>query len=91
MIALIGTPVPLKNSSLMHGQFSAGAVKRLFGCAPRVPSLPSHTSPFQLRRWPLGGCLVMPSHQTVMSSSLSTTFVKMVFLLVDASAFGLDF
>ena len=91
MIALIGTPVPLKNSSLMHGQFSAGAVKRLFGCAPRVPSLPSHTSPFQLRRWPFGGCLVMPSHQTVMSSSLSTTFVKMVFLLVDASAFGLDF
>ena len=75
--ALIGTPVPLKNSSLMHGQFSAGAVKRLFGCAPRVPSLPSHTSPFQLRRWPLGGRLVMPSHQTS-PSSVSATLVKIV-------------
>ena len=75
----------------MHGQFTAGAVKREFGCAPFEPSEPSHGSPFQLTRCPDGMVLVMPSHQTVLSSSLSTTFVKMVFLLVEARAFGLDF
>ena len=90
MMAEMGTPVLLSNSGLMQGQFIAGAVKRELGCAPFEPSVQSHFSPFQFSAF-FGGFLSMPSHQTVLSSRLRTTLVKMVFFLVAASALGLDF
>ena len=90
MIASIGTPVPLSNSGLMHGQFFAGAVKRLFGCAPfSVLVLPFQGLPFQSVPFS-GGFLSRPSHQTVMSSLFNATFVKIVPRRVVASAFGFE-
>ena len=69
MMAEMGTPVLLSNSGLMQGQFTAGAVKRELGCAPLLPSVQSHFSPFQFSAF-LGGFLSMPSHHTVLSSRL---------------------
>ena len=73
----------------MHGQLTAGEVKREFGCAPGTPEAGSHGSPFQLSA-SVGGSLSSPSHQTV-PSGLRTTFVKMVFLRVAARALGFVF
>ena len=77
----------------MHGQFFAGAVKRLFGCAPFTPAAfaaSSHGLPFQSTAF-LGGFLSSPSHQTVLLSKLWQTFVKIVPFCVVCSALGLDF
>ena len=85
-------PAALSNSELMQGQFFAGAVKRLLGCAPfSVEVVPFHGSPFQSSACS-GGFLSRPSHHTVLSSRLCTTLVKMVsFCGWMCSAFGLDF
>ena len=90
MIAEMGTPLGLLNSEEMQGQLTAGAVNRELGCAPLEPSVQSHFSPFQLSAF-LGGFLSRPSHQTVLSSRLWTTLVKIVFFWVEISALGLDF
>ena len=78
------------NSEEMQGQFSAGAVKRELGCAPLEPSVQSHFSPFQFSAF-VGGFLSRPSHHTVLLSILWQTLVKIVPLMVDFSALGLDF
>ena len=101
MIAEIGTPAGLLNSGEMHGQFSAGAVNLEFGCA-KVLFLPvfssiseTNSGPFTLEPFhsvaSTGGFLSSFSHQTVLSALFRATLVKMVFLRVQASAFGLDF
>ena len=79
IIAEIGTPSGLSNSLLIQGQFLAGAVNLLLGCAPfSVDSFPFQGSPFQLTALD-GGFLSSPSHQTVLSSILCATLVNIVF------------
>ena len=93
-IAVTGTPLGLLNSFDRHGQFTAGAVKRLLGWASLLPAatyslpftfMPVHSSAFS------GGFLSRPSHHTVLLSRLCATLVKMVFFMVVCSAFGFDF
>ena len=89
-MASSGTPSLEWNAGERQGQFSAGAVKRELGCAAFTPlagvqSLPSQSISLS------GGCLVSPSHQTVLSAGSMATLVKIVPLRVAASALGLDF
>ena len=75
----------------MQGQFLAGAVNLEFGWAPFMSdSLPFQGFPVQSTAF-VGGFLSKPSHQTVLSSKLWATFVKIVFVLVEAKALKLDF
>ena len=79
----------LANSLLRQGQPLALAVNRLLGWAPfSVAVSGSQGRPFQSMAF-LGGFLSSPSHQTVLSSRLWTTLVKMVFWRVVARALGL--
>ena len=91
MKAEIGTPCGFSNSGEMQGQFFAGAVKRLLGCAPFSSLVwPFQGLPFQSMAL-VGGFLSKPSHHTVLLSILWQTLVKIVPLMVDFSALGLDF
>jgi len=91
MMASIGTPSPVKNSSAMVGQFSAGAVNLELGWAPfSVEVLPFHGFPSQSSPFS-GGFLSSFSHHTVLSSRFLATLVNMVFLCVVLRAFGFDF
>src|ERR1700760_3733639 len=89
MMAEIGTPFGLLTSGESAGLFSAGEVKRLFGCAafsfdsPLTQGLPCQS----VRR--AGASPPTPSHQTVLSSGMAT-FVKMVFFRTVFIALGLD-
>src|SRR6202035_4110920 len=92
--AEIGTPFGSSQFLAMDGHWPAGAVKRLFGCAPRsgLPSL-SLNSGFQGLPSQLvpdaGGAPSPSSHQTVRSSP-NNTFVKIVFFWTVLMAFRVD-
>ena len=90
MMAEMGTPLGLLNSGEMQGQFSAGAVKRELGWAAGPVAVSGLQGlPFQSKAcW--GGLGVSFSHQTVSSSRLRATLVKMVPWWVVARALGLD-
>ena len=93
-MAETGTPFGFSNSLERQGQFAVGAVKRLFGCASLLPSAmysgPFTCAPFHSSAL-TGGFLSRLSHQTVLSSRLRATFVKIVPFFVEISAFGFDF
>src|SRR6185312_10975498 len=95
MMAEIGTPFGSSQFLAIDGHWPAGAVKRLFGCAPwsGLPSLSLnsgfHGLPSQLVP-DAGGAPSPSSHHTVRSSP-RRTFVKMVFFWIVLIAFGLDF
>src|SRR5579863_2304461 len=93
MKALIGTPPGSSHWGSSEGHGDACQVNRAFGCAAFLPvSLPI----CGVHRWPCqsrhssGGLSVKPSHHTP-PSGVSATFVKMVFLLSVAIAFGFVF
>ena len=85
----------LSNSGEMQGQFCAGAVNLLLGCAAQVDLsflsnfLGSQGLPVQSMTCS-GSSLERPSHHTVMSSVFRATFVKIVPRLVVARALGLE-
>src|SRR5829696_8328171 len=87
--ASIGTPAGSSHSSAIDGHWSAGVVKRAFGCAAvsaesGVQSLPCQSMACE------GGSSVMPSHQTS-PSSVFAQLVKIVFARTVAIAFGFVF
>src|ERR1700722_12199185 len=94
MTAEVGTPLGSAQFFAIDGHCPAGAVKRLFGCAPSrgLPSL-SLKSGFQGLASQLvpdaGGAPSPSSHQTERSSP-NRTFVKMVFFWTVLIAFGFD-
>src|SRR5687767_400057 len=86
MNAETGTPVGSSKFSSTTGHCVIGAVKRAFGCAA-LPSLDGVQSlPCQSMAC-AGGSPSMPSHQTS-PSSVRATLVKIVFSLIDSTAFG---
>src|SRR5437763_4000882 len=89
MKAEIGTPCGLSYSGSTEGHWLMGAVKRALGWAAGRPLSSVQSRPVQSTRWP-GGCLVIPSHHTSLSS-VSATLVKIVFSRIEAIALGLDF
>ena len=88
-IAEIGTPSSLSAFSSRQGQFTKGAVKRLFGWAAGVGLSGVQSLPCQSFRC-AGGSLVIPSHHTS-PSSVRATFVKMEFFEHEIIAFGFVF
>src|ERR1700693_3764017 len=88
--ALIGTPFGSSHAGSMVGHCEAGAVKRALGCAAFAPVSFAicgvHRRPCQSIH-SAGGSSVMPSHHTP-PSSVSATFVKIVFFDKVAIAFG---
>src|SRR5271154_2672697 len=85
----MGTPVGFSQSGSIVGHCDAGAVKRPLGCAAGVVLAGVHEFPRQSIRC-AGGVSVIPSHQTP-PSSVSATFVKIVFFANVAIAFGFVF
>src|SRR5574344_304057 len=97
-IALIGTPAGSSQFDAMHGHWSAGAVKRAFGCAKQSDlsfgflsfSGASRVLPCQSTRvFVFFGAYPMPSHQTS-PSSVRAQLVKMVFFSAAFIALKLD-
>src|ERR1700687_1539954 len=89
MNAEIGTPCGSLNFGERDGHCDAGAVKREFGCAAFSGEPFCHGRPRQsVRR--SGTSPSMPSHHG-QPSSVTATFVKIVFLRIVAMAFGFVF
>jgi len=88
MKAEIGTPCGFSASESITGHWLIGAVKRELACDALRPQSGVQSWPVQSIRCS-GGVLVIPSHQTS-PSSVSATLVKIVFLVIEAIAFGLD-
>ena len=92
MNASIGTPRGSSHAGSITGFCEAATVKRAFGCAALRPARPSsgvQSLPCQSTRC-AGASRVMPSHQTS-PSSVSATFVKLVFAFSDAMQLKLVF
>src|SRR5215210_9268688 len=83
--ASIGTPFGSSQSSEIDGLWSAGVVKRAFGCAAVASELGVQSSPSQSMAWSGGSDI--PSHQ-MSPSSVSAQFVKIEFSRSVAIAFG---
>src|SRR5690606_22617320 len=91
MKASIGTPSTLSQLGSIDGHCAAATVNREFGCAALRPALPSagvQSLPRQSFR--CAGGSDRPSHQTS-PSSVSATFVKIVFSRSIATQFGFVF